>query len=81
MKLIILLLGAVLFSDGSTMGKDYLDPGRTNIRSRTGELKGWLKKDTLQPYRVNVYDKYGTKKGHLEKDTLSPDTWIYRQGQ
>ena len=27
--------------------KDTLDAGRTNIESKTGELKGWLKKDTF----------------------------------
>ena len=66
-------------TDGDMLTKDTLDPGRTNIKSKTGDQKGWLKKDTLQPYRINVYDKYGNKKGWLEKDTLDPDTWRFKE--
>jgi len=74
--LIILLIG--FLTDGDMLTKDTLDSGRTNIKSKTGDLKGWLKKDTLQPDRINVYDKYGNKKGWLEKDTLNPDAWKYK---
>jgi hypothetical protein len=42
--LIILLIS--LLSDGDVLTKDMLDPGRTNIESKTGESKGWLKQDT-----------------------------------
>jgi len=75
--LIILLMWSL--TDGDMLTKDTLDPGRTNIKSKTGDLKGWLKKDTLQPDKINVYDKYGNKKGWLEKDTLNPDTWRFRE--
>ena len=75
--LIILLMW--FLTDGDMLTKDTLDPGRTNIKSKTGDQKGWLKKDTLQPYRINVYDKYGNKKGWLEKDTLDPDTWRFKE--
>ena len=60
-------------TDGDMLAKDTFDPSRTNIRSKTCDLKGWLKKDTLQSDRINLYDKYGNKKGWLEKDTLNPD--------
>ena len=76
--LLIILLMSFL-TDGDMLTKDTLDPGRTNIKSKSGDLKGWLKKDTLQPDKINVYDKYGNKKGWLEKDTLDPDTWRFRE--
>jgi len=55
--------------------------GRINIRSRTGELKGWMKKDLFLPNRVNVYDKYGNMSGSLVRDTLNPGTWLFRRGR
>ena len=78
-KWFLTVLLITFLSDGDLLTKDTLDPGRTNIKSKAGDLKGWLKKDTLQPYRTNVYDKYGNKKGWLEKDTLDPDTWRFRK--
>jgi hypothetical protein len=74
--LIILLMS--LLSDGDILTKDYLDSGRTNIKSKTGETKGWLKKDTLDKDRINIYDKNGNLKGYLKKDTLNPDNWQFR---
>jgi hypothetical protein len=68
-------------SDGDLLTRDTLDPGRTNIKAKTGEIKGWLKKDTLDPYRINIYDKYGNQKGFLKRDTLSPDTWRFRENK
>ena len=78
-KWFMVLLLMTFLSGGDLLTKDTLDTNRTNIKSKTGELKGWLKKDTLQPYRINVYDKYGNKKGWLEKDTLNPDAWRFRE--
>ena len=74
--LIILLMSFMV--DGDVLTKDTLDPDRTNIKSKTGETKGWLKKDTLDPDRVNIYDKNGSVKGYLKRDTLNPDTWQFR---
>ena len=78
-KWLLVMLMMMFMSDGDLLTRDTLDPGRTNIKSRTGELKGWLKKDTLDPYRINIYDKYGNQKGFLKRDTLSPDTWRFRE--
>lgn len=75
------MLMMTFMSDGDLLTRDTLDPGRTNIKSRTGELKGWLKKDTLDPYRINIYDKSGNQKGFLKRDTLSPDTWRFRENK
>ena len=66
-------LGTMLF-DGAVLQKDCIFKGRINIRSKTGELKRWMKKDLLLPNRVNVYDKYGNMKGFLVKDILSGGT-------
>ncbi|MFC1580070.1 hypothetical protein ACFL4N_04090 [Thermodesulfobacteriota bacterium] len=77
----ICLLFMVLMSfmaDGDRLSKDTIDTKRTNIRSKTGDLKGWIKKDTLDQGRINVYDKYGNQKGYLKRDTLNPDNWQYR---
>jgi len=54
--------------------------GRINIRSRTGELKGWKKKDMLLPNRINVYDKYGNMRDFWVRDILNPDTWFFKKG-
>ena len=77
--LITFVILMTYLSEGDLLTKDTLDPNRTNIKSRTGDPKGWLKKDTLQPNRINVYDKYGNKKGWLEKDTLNQDAWKFRE--
>jgi len=74
--LIIFMMGCL--SEGDVLTKDYLDTGRTNIKSKTGETKGWLKKDTLDKDRVNIYDKKGDLKGYLKKDSLNPDNWEFR---
>jgi hypothetical protein len=74
--LIILLMS--LLSDADVLTKDTLDPGRTNIKSKAGETKGWLKQDTLDKDRINIYDKNGDLKGVLRKDTLNPDNWQFR---
>jgi len=75
------LLAAMMWvlADGDVLIKDTLDAGRTNIESKTGELKGWLKKDTLQDW-VNIYDKNGGQKGFLKKGTLSPETYRFEHG-
>ena len=78
-KWLLVMLMMMFMSDGDLLTRDTLDPGRTNIKGRTGELKGWLKKDTLDPYRINIYDKSGNQKGFLKRDTLSPDTWRFRE--
>ena len=78
-KWLMALMLMTFLSNGDLLTRDTLDPNRTNIRSKTGDLKGWLKKDTLQPDRINVYDKYGNKKGWLEKDTLNSEDWRFRE--
>ena len=72
-KCLLMIMLMWFLTDGDMLAKDTFDPSRTNIRSKTCDLKGWLKKDTLQSDRINLYDKYGNKKGWLEKDTLNPD--------
>ena len=74
-----LVMLMMFMSDGDLLTRDTLDPGRTNIKVKAGEMKGWLKKDTLDPYRINIYDKSGHQKGFLKRDTLSPDTWRFRE--
>ena len=78
-KWLMALILMTFLSNGDLLTRDTLDPNRTNIRSKTGDLKGWLKKDTLQPDRINIYDKYGNKKGWLEKDTLNSEDWRFRE--
>jgi hypothetical protein len=72
---------AWMLFDGAVLQKDSIFKGRINIRSRTGELKGWMKKDLFLPNRINVYDRYGNIKGFLVKDILNPDTWLFRKGR
>ena len=71
---IVLLSGLMFLSDGDYLKKDTLDPARINIKSSTGESRGYLKRDLLLfPNRFIIYDKRGMKKGYLEKDPLFPD--------
>jgi len=73
-------LGTMLF-DGAVLQKDSIFEGRINIKSKTGELKGWMRKDLLVPNRVNVYDKYGNMRGYWVRDILSPNTWLFKKGR
>lgn len=77
-KWLLIMFMMSFLSDGDVLTRDFLDPGRTNIKSKTGETKGWLKKDTLQPDRINIYDKNGKFKGCLKRDTLNPENWQFR---
>ena len=74
-KWILIIFVMSFLSDGDVLTKDYIDKGRTNIRSKTGETKGWLRKDFLDPNRINIYDKNGRQKGYLRKDMLNPENW------
>jgi len=58
--IIALFLGMMMF-DGAVLQKDCIFKGRINIKTKTGELKGWMSKDLLLPNRINVYDKHGNK--------------------
>ena len=71
----------MMLFDGAVLQKNCIFKGRINIRSKTGELKGWMKKDLLLPNRVNVYDRYGNMRGFLGGDILNPDTWFFRKGR
>jgi len=61
----VVFLVMMLF-DGAVLQKDCIFEGRINIRSRTDELKGWMKKDLFLPNRINVYDKHGNMR----------DSWV-----
>lgn len=74
---VIAMVGLLAYGD--VLIKDSLDPEQTNIKEKTGEIKGYLKRDTLDRDRINIYDQYGNQKGYLKKDMLSPDTWNFRE--
>ena len=76
---IVTALLLMMLLDGAVLEKDFLSQGRINIKSKTGELKGWMKKDTLQPNRVNVYDKHGNMNGYWVRDNLNPDAWFFKR--
>jgi len=76
----VVFLAMMLF-DGAVLQKDGIIQGRINIRSKTGELKGWMKKDLLLPNWINVYDKYGNIRGYWVRDILNPGTWLFRKGR
>ena len=52
-KWILIIFVMSFLADGDVLTKDYIDTGRTNIRSWSGETKGWLKKDFLDRDRIN----------------------------
>jgi hypothetical protein len=81
MKRVVIATAFLLMTlfDGSVLERDSLAKGRINIKSKSGELKGWMKRDALQPKRVNVYDKYGNMKGFLVRDNLNADTWFFKK--
>ena len=74
-KWLLIIFVMSFLADGDFLTKDYIDTGRTNIKSRSGETKGWLKKDFLDPGRINIYDKNGRQKGYLKRDALNPENW------
>ena len=81
MKSIVIVtafLLAMLF-EGANLEKDTIVDGRMNIKSKTGEIKGYIKKDTINPNLINIYDKYGNRKGFLVRDNLNPDAWFFKK--
>ena len=76
-KWILIILAMSFLADGDFLTKDYIDKGRTNIKSRSGETKGWLKRDYWDRDRINIYDKNGRQKGYLKRDFLNPDNWRF----
>ena len=69
----------MMLFDGAVLQKDCIFKGTINIKSKTGELKGWMEKDFLLPNRINVYAKYGNMSGFLVRDILNPGTWFFRK--
>jgi len=59
---IIALFSGMMLFNCSVLQKDCIFKGRINIKSKAGELKGWMRKDLLLPNRINAYDKYGNKR-------------------
>ena len=80
-KWILIIFVMSFLADGDVLTKDYIDTGRTNIKSKNGATKGWLKKDYLDPDRINIYDKNGRQKGYLRKDFLNPDNWRFEKNK
>ena len=78
-KWILIIFVMSFLADDDVLTKDYIDTGRTNIKSKNGATKGWLKKDYLDPDRINIYDKNGRQKGYLRKDFLNPDNWRFNK--
>ena len=64
-----LFSGLTFLLDGDTLKKDVLEPERVNIRSKTGEFKGYMKKDALIENRINIYGKNGNQKGWLDRNS------------
>ena len=59
MKKWLLIIAMMSFlADSDVLTQDTLDSERLNIKSKTGEAKGYLKKDNLQD-RIIIYDKHG----------------------
>jgi len=65
----------------AVLEKECIFEGRINIRSKTGQLRGWMKKDLFLPNRINVYDKHGNIRGYWVRDTLDPDAWFFNKGR
>ncbi|MBW1612581.1 MAG: hypothetical protein JRJ57_01130 [Deltaproteobacteria bacterium] len=81
MKSIVIVtafLVGMLF-EGANLEKDTIVDDRMNIKSKTGEIKGYIKKDTINPNQINVYDKHGNRKGFLVRDSLKPDAWLFKK--
>ena len=64
-----LLSGLMFLSDGDSLKMDVLDPERVNIRSETGEFKGYMKRDLLTEDRINIYKRDRRQKGYLCRKT------------
>jgi len=78
-KWLLLAMMMCFLANGDVLTRDGLFEGRTNVRSKTGILKGWIEKDALFPDRINVYDSKGQRKGYLQKDPLFPGSWQFRK--
>lgn len=77
-KWLIVMAMMSFLANGDVLTRDVTFEGRTNVRNKTGILKGWLQRDTLSPNRINVYDSKGQRKGYLQKDPLCPGKWQFR---
>ena len=70
----------MMLFDDTVLQKDCIFKGTINIKSKTGELKGWMKKDLLLPNRINVYDRYGNMSGFFGERYPESGHLVFQEG-
>jgi hypothetical protein len=57
--------------------QDPIFKDKTNIKTESGELKGYLKRNPVFPDKMNVYDVGGKLKGYIKQDPMEKDRWKF----
>jgi hypothetical protein len=75
-SLLTLTLIAVL-AGGVIIQQDPIFKDRTNIKTESGKLEGYIQPDPVFPDKMNVYDKGGKLKGYIKQDPMDKKRWQF----
>jgi hypothetical protein len=78
MKKFLLTLALIgLLAGGVIIQQDPIFKDRTNIKTESGALKGYMQPDPIFPDKMNAYDKGGKLKGYIKQDPMEKDRWRF----
>jgi hypothetical protein len=75
-SLLTLTLIAVL-AGGVIIQQDPIFKDRTNIKSESGKLEGYIQPDPVFKDKMNVYDKGGKLRGYIQQDPMDKKHWQF----
>jgi hypothetical protein len=78
MKKFLLTLALIgLLAGGVIIQQDPIFKDRTNIKTESGKLEGYMQPDPIFKDKMNVYDKGGKLKGYIKQDPVEKDRWRF----
>jgi hypothetical protein len=82
MKKFLLTLALIgLLAGGVIIQQDPIFKDRTNIKSESGKLEGYIQPDPIFPDKMNVYDQGGKLRGYIQRDPVYKDHWKFEGEQ
>jgi hypothetical protein len=80
MKKSILTLTLIGFlAGGVIIQQDPIFKDRTNIKSESGALEGYIQPGPVFKDKMNVYDKGGKLRGYIKQDPMDKDRWRFEK--
>jgi hypothetical protein len=81
-KLILTAMTIGFLGPGIIIQQDPALKNRTNIKSESGALYGYIQPDPVFPDKLNLYDRGGKLKGYIKQDPMDRDRWKFeREGR